>query len=97
MEISKNYLIKPKKEKNLHSPAHVLAEELRLKFNEPYNYRFYLGIATRNDHRVIRRIVGEIFEKPVDNPAALFSYKIKKYNADLKAGKANPEPNVGNS
>jgi hypothetical protein len=89
MEIPKNYQIKPKKEKHLHSPAHVLAEELRLKFNEPHNYKFYFGVALRTDHRVIRRIVGEVFEKPVENPAALFAYKIKKYNEEQKAKENN--------
>ncbi len=77
---------KPKiaRNKHLHSPAHLLAEELRLMFNEPGNFKFYLGIALRTDHRIVRRIAGEVMEKKVDNPGALFAYKIKQFNTEKK-------------
>lgn len=85
MEISKDYTKKQKRDPHLHSPSHVLAEELRLLFNEPHNFRFYLGIATRTDHKVLRRIAGEVMEKKVEKPGALFAYLVKKYNDEQKA------------
>ena len=85
MKISKDYLQKPARDPHLHSPAHVLADELSKLFGEPKKFAFYLGIATRVDHTVIRRIVGQVTEKPVENPAALFAYLIKKFNEEKKA------------
>ena len=78
----------PKRNSNLHSPAHLLAEELRLQFNEPGNFKFYLGIALRTDHKVVRRIAAEVMEKKVDNAAALFAYKIKEFNSQPKQDNA---------
>ena len=84
MKISKDYLQKPKRDPHLHSPSHVLADELTRMFGEPKRFGFYLGIASRHDHAVIRRIAGEIMEKPVENPGALFAYKIKQHNLEKK-------------
>jgi hypothetical protein len=94
MKISKDYLKKPKRDPHLHSPAHVLAEELRNLFNEPDNFKFYLGIALRTDHAVIRRIAGQVTEKKVENPAALFAYLIKQYNDGKKAKQSNDPENI---
>lgn len=84
MKISKDYLQKPKRDPHLHSPSHVLADELSNMFGEPKKFAFYLGIANRTDHVVVRRIAGQVMEKPVENPAALFAYLIKKYNQEKK-------------
>ncbi len=85
MEIKGDYVQKIKKSPKLHSPAHLLADELRLMFNEPENFQFYLGIATRTDHKVLRRLAGEVLEKKVENPGRLFAFKVKQFNTEHKA------------
>lgn len=84
MQISKDYLKKPQRDPHLHSPDHVVADELIRLFGEPKNFAFYLGIAKRTNHAVIKRIAGQVMEKPVKNPAALFAYLIKKHNLERK-------------
>lgn len=85
MKISKDYLKKPQRDPHLHSPDHVLADELCNMFGEKKNFAFYLGIAKRTNHAVIKRIAGQVLENPVKNPAALFAYLIKKHNLERKA------------
>jgi hypothetical protein len=82
MQINKNYL-KPAKEEHLHSPAHVLADELSLKLNDRKNFGFYLKTALSFDHNVLRRIAGEVLEqKTAKNPGALFAFLLKKFNRE---------------
>lgn len=78
----------PKKNQYLHSPDHLLADELSEKFNDPKHFGFYLKLATQHDHAVLRRLAGEILEnKSVKTPGKLFSYLIKKRNEEIKSSK----------
>ena len=78
MKVVKNYL-KPHKEQHLHSPAHVLADELSTKFNDKSHFGFYLKMALIHDHNLLRRLAGEVLEsKSAKKPGALFAYLIKK-------------------
>lgn len=81
MKISKDYL-QQKKNNNLHSPAHALADELSNKLGEPRNFGYYLKIAVTTDHNVLRHILGGILEGNSKNPGALFAYLVKKYNRE---------------
>ena len=81
MKVEKNYLTK-KSEQHLHSPAHVLADELSVKLNDRRHFGFYLKIALTNDHNILRKIAGEVLEsKTTKSPGALFAYLVKKHNA----------------
>ncbi len=81
-KIAKNRKItqtKPKVDRHLHSPAHVLAEELSTKLNDRKHFPLYLGMATRQDHQYLRKILGEVLEmKDIQTPGRLFSYLVKK-------------------
>lgn len=78
MKVDKNYLIK-RSEQHLHSPAHVLADELANKLNDKKHFGFYLKMCLTYDHGVLRRILGEVLEaKSPNNPGALFAYLVKK-------------------
>ncbi len=78
----------PKKNQYLHSPAHLLADELSQMFHDPKHFGFYLKTAVTHDHAVLRRLAGEVLEnKNAKNPARLFSYLIKKLNEETKADK----------
>lgn len=75
-----------KKNPHLHSPNHLLADELSQKFKDPKHFGFYLKTAIQHDHAVLRRLAGEVLEsKTVNNPAKLFSYLIKKRNEEIKS------------
>ncbi|HYE22802.1 MAG TPA: hypothetical protein VD998_04415 [Verrucomicrobiae bacterium] len=69
---------KNKKSPYLHSPAHVLADELAVKLSDKKHFGFYLRMATLYDHEYLRRIAGEVLEQKAKNPGALFAYLIKK-------------------
>jgi hypothetical protein len=78
-QLKKKFSVKPQKDSHLHSPNHALAEELSQKMNEPKRFGFYLGLATRYDHNVLRRIAGEVLENgKAKKPGALFAFLIKK-------------------
>lgn len=78
MKVEKDYL-KKRSERHLHSPDHVLADELSVKLNDTKNFAQYLGMAKKYDHGLLRRIAGEVLEnKSVKKPGALFSYLVKK-------------------
>ena len=91
MEINRQF--KKRKEKHLHSPAHVLADELSIQFNDKKHFGFYLKMAVTHDHNLLRRIAGEVLEsKFAKNPGALFAYLLKKQGADRHAAaEANPQ------
>jgi hypothetical protein len=77
------------KSQYLHSPNHLLADELSQKFHDPKHFGFYLKTAMQHDHAVIRRLAGEVLEsQTAKNPAKLFSYLIKKRNEEIKSAKA---------
>ena len=86
MEIDKEFKKKfseaPKKSQYLHSQNHVLADELSKKLNEPKRFGFYLRMAQKYDHRVLRRIAGEVLEGNAKNPGALFAFLVKKEHSD---------------
>jgi len=65
----------------LHSPAHLLADELSIKLRDQKHFGFYLKMATLYDHNFLRKLAGEVLEsKDVKSPGKLFSYLIKKSN-----------------
>jgi hypothetical protein len=82
MKIVKDYLQKPKKDPHLHSPAHVLADELANKLGDPRHFGFYLKMATDMDHNVLRKLMGEVLEGTSSNPGALFAFLVKKYKRE---------------
>lgn len=67
-----------KRSRYLHSPAHVLADELSKKFKEPKRFGFYLKMAITHNHNFLRRIAAQAFESKAKNQAALFAYLVKK-------------------
>ena len=72
-------VVKPRINPHLHSPAHLLAEELSIKFNDRKHFALYLGMATRHNHDFLRKIMGDVLEgKTVQTPGKLFSYLVKK-------------------
>ncbi len=81
MQISqefKNRFGKKEKSRFLHSPNHVLADELSRKFAEPKRFGFYLKMAQAHDHNFLRKIAGEVLESKAKKPGALFAYLVKK-------------------
>ncbi len=77
---------KPRKNPHLHSPTHLLAEELTLKLNDKKHFAFYLKMAVLYDHNWLRKLAGEILEnRNVQTPGKLFAYLIKKANLEKKA------------
>ena len=76
---------RPKKNAHLHSPAHLLADELSLKLNDRKHFAFYLKMAVLYDHGYLRSLAGQILEsKTVKTPGRLFAYLIKKNNLEKK-------------
>ena len=71
---------KQKPDSHLHSPSHVLADELSRKFGEPKRFGFYLKMATTHNHSFLRRIAAEVTEgkSPAKKPGALFAFLVKK-------------------
>ncbi|MEO8065688.1 MAG: hypothetical protein ABI643_02430 [Candidatus Doudnabacteria bacterium] len=79
MEIKRQF--KKHSEKHLHSPSHVLADELSKRLADTRNFGFYLKMATMYDHNLLRRLAGEVLEsKTTKKPGALFAYLIKKHS-----------------
>lgn len=69
-----------KRSQHLHSPSHVLADELSVKMSEPKRFGFYLKMAEKYDHNLLRRIAGQVLESKAKRPGALFAFLIKKEN-----------------
>lgn len=70
-----------KPDSHLHSPAHLLADELSVKLNDRRHFGFYLKMALTHDHSYLRSLAGQIMEsKTVQTPGKLFAYLIKKNN-----------------
>lgn len=80
-KFNREKLAKPKANPHLHSPAHLLADELCQKLNDKKHFGFYLKMATLYDHNWLRGLAGQVLEgKNVATPGRLFAYLIKKYN-----------------
>ena len=76
-------LEKGKKNPHLHSPSHLLADELSKRLRDPKHFGFYLKMSTLYDHNWLRKLCGEVLEaQSVRNPARLFAFLIKKHNAE---------------
>ena len=72
---------KPKVNIHLHSPNHLLADELSVKLNDRKHFAFYLKMAVLYNHDFLRNLAGQIMEsKNVETPGKLFAYLIKKHN-----------------
>jgi 2'-5' RNA ligase len=82
MDITKNYLQKTAKDPHLHSPNHVLADELANKLGDPRHFGFYLKMATEVDHNILRKLAGEVTEGNSSNPGALFAFLLKKHKRE---------------
>lgn len=68
-----------KKNQYLHSPAHLLADELSVKFNDKKHFGFYLKMALTYNHDFLRNLAGQVLEnKAVTTPGKLFAYLVKK-------------------
>ena len=74
MEIKRHY----KKSRFLHSPAHVLADELSVKLSDKKHFGFYLKMALTHDHGLLRSIAGQVLEQKAKKPGALFAFLIRK-------------------
>ncbi|MDB4940149.1 MAG: hypothetical protein JWO40_574 [Candidatus Doudnabacteria bacterium] len=78
-QLKKRFATNPQKSQYLHSPNHLLADELSQKLNEPGRFGFYLKMAEKYDHGILRRIAGEVTENgKAKKPGALFAFLIKK-------------------
>ena len=77
---------KAKKDPHLHSPAHLLADELSVKLNDRKHFALYLGLAGKYNHQFLRKILGEVLEsREVKAPGKLFAFLVKKRNQELGA------------
>ncbi len=74
-----------KADTHLHSPAHLLADELAKKFNDRKHFGFYLKMATLYNHDFLRNLAGQVLEsREVKTPGRLFAFLIKKHNLENK-------------
>lgn len=74
---------KPKINPHLHSPNHLLADELSQKLNDKKHFAFYLKMAVLYNHDYLRNLAGQILEnKNAQTPGRLFAYLIKKNNIE---------------
>ncbi|MDR3642215.1 MAG: hypothetical protein P4L74_01135 [Candidatus Doudnabacteria bacterium] len=79
---------KPKSNAHLHSPAHLLADELSVKFNDSKHFALYLGMAVKYDHQFLRKIMGDVLENVnAKTPGKLFAYLVKKSVLEQKNDK----------
>ena len=76
---------KAKPSPHLHSPNHLLADELSVKLNDRKHFAFYLKMAVLYNHDFLRNLAGQILEnKNAKTPGRLFAYLIKKHNEESK-------------
>ena len=87
---------KAKPDSHLHSPAHLLADELSIKLNDRRHFAFYLKMAVLYNHDFLRSLAGQVMEsRDVKTPGRLFAFLVKKSNQERKqlAGDpASPKP-----
>lgn len=68
----------------LHSPAHLVADELSVLFNDKRHFGFYLKLAETHNHDFLRKIAQEVKEqRNVKNPARLFVFLVKKAQQNM--------------
>ena len=68
-----------KADPHLHSPSHLLADELSTKLNDRRHFAIYLGLANKLDHNFLRSVLGQVLEgKEIKTPGKLFMYLVKK-------------------
>lgn len=68
--------------KHMHSPNHQLADELAKGFGDLKHFGFYLKLAEKHNHDMLRKIAQEVKEqKNVKSPARLFVFLVKKQTA----------------
>ncbi len=73
-----------KKSPYLHSPNHLLADELSTRLSDKKHFGFYLKMASQHDHNFLRKIAGEVLENAnVKTPGKLFTYLVKKSKDEL--------------
>lgn len=78
------------KNRYLHSPSHLLADELCKRFNDSKHFGFYLKLATQYNHDYLRSLAGQVLEgQNVKTPGKLFAYLIKKNNSAPKNESSN--------
>ena len=53
---------KPKVNPHLHSPTHLLADELSVKLNDRKHFAFYLKMAVLYDHNYLRGLAADYGE-----------------------------------
>ena len=73
-------ILQPKKErnKNIHSEAHFLADEISSAFGERKMFGMYLGIINRIGIARAKQIFAELKESHVKSPGKLFVWKSKQ-------------------
>ena len=77
---------KTKANPHLHSPAHLLADELSVKLNDKKHFGFYLKMALLYNHDFLRNLAGQVLEsQTVKTPGRLFAYLIRKQNEENKS------------
>ena len=81
-------------DRHLHSPAHLLADELSQKLNDKKHFGFYLKMAMLYDRNWLRGLAGQVLEgKNVETPGRLFAYLIKKHNLEQNEKLKNQSKN----
>lgn len=84
---------KPVVNKHLHSPSHLLADEISTKLADRKHFAIYLGLANKLDHNFLRGILGQVLEgREVTTPGKLFMYLVKK-NRDQNKLSQQATPN----
>ena len=89
-KMSSRLIKKPAHDKHLHSPNHLLADELSIKLNDRKHFAFYLKMAVLYNHDFLRNLAGQIMEnKNAKTPGRLFAYLIKKHNEEMSKNDKN--------
>ncbi len=70
----------PEKNKNIHSEAHYLADEISTYFNERKKFAMYLGAIKRIGLLEAKQIFSEVKQADCRNKIQLFFWKTKKKN-----------------
>lgn len=70
----------PEKNKNIHSEAHYLADEISTYFGERKKFAMYLGAIKRIGLLETKQIFSEVKQADCRNKIKLFFWKTKKKN-----------------
>ncbi|HTM68736.1 MAG TPA: hypothetical protein VL426_05555 [Candidatus Binatia bacterium] len=76
---------KPKPNKHLHSPAHVLADEITAAFGERKLFARYLGVILRTGEPKARAIFRTIQQDGAKEPGKLFMFLCSKSQTEKGA------------